>query len=77
VHFVPDADNRRGAITCISVGSQDGGECKAYTASSVTTLGPRLYPRIYAYPRNNIVAWWPRWPVEHHSIDTLPDVRPL
>lgn len=27
VHFVPDADNRRGAITCIAASSYDEGEC--------------------------------------------------
>ncbi len=26
VHFIPDSDNRRGAITCLAVGSQEDGK---------------------------------------------------
>jgi hypothetical protein len=30
VHFVPDGDNRRGAITCLAVSSHDEGKLQLY-----------------------------------------------
>jgi hypothetical protein len=67
VHFVPDADNRRGAITCISVGSQDGGKCKALIVIFfVYTLRSRCYLFERA-PIRQITSW----STENHIINSL------